>query len=93
MTNDGVGMSNYRPWSLPRWESLTHQTTACDANFPYDKVESHAKDHRQTALLDEMNAPIMQEMEQLETLQKTLPVRLLLAGFSEPVLIATMSDG
>ena len=60
--------------------------------FPFEKVEAYAKEHGRAALLEEVNAPIAKEMQHLETLQKTLPVRLLLAGFNEPALIASMSD-
>lgn len=60
--------------------------------FPFDKVQSYAKAHDQTAMLDRMQAAVEKTMKQMETAQKTMPVRLLLADLNEPARVRADND-
>jgi hypothetical protein len=52
--------------------------------FPFDKVQTYAKAHGQSALLDALQQKVGQMMKEMETAQKTKPVRLMLADLNEP---------
>jgi len=55
--------------------------------FPFDKVESYAKAHDKTALLDRLHAQVEQMMKQMEAEQKTTPMRKMLAHMNDPARI------
>ncbi len=52
--------------------------------FPFDKVEAYAKAHDKTAILDRMNGRMSKLQEEMETAQKTTPIRLMLANSNQP---------
>jgi len=55
--------------------------------FPFDKVETYAKAHEQGAALSRMQEKVGQMMKQMETAQKTKPIRVMLADVNEPVRV------
>ena len=52
--------------------------------FPFDKVEAYAKAHEQGAALGQMQEKVEEMMKQMETAQKTKPIRAMLADVNEP---------
>ncbi len=57
--------------------------------FPFDKVESYAKEHGQSELLAKLHRRIEATMKEMETAQKTTPIRLMLAKKNDPADILT----
>jgi Family of unknown function (DUF5694) len=55
--------------------------------FPFDKVETYAKAHEQGAALSRMQEKVGQMMKQMETAQKTKPIRVMLADVNEPARV------
>ena len=55
--------------------------------FPFDKVDAYAKAHEQGAALGRMQEKVGQMMKQMETAQKTKPVRVMLADMNEPARV------
>ena len=60
--------------------------------FPFDKVQSYAKSHDQSATLDRIQAEVEKQMKAQEAAQKTTPIRLLLAKMNEPTEIRANHD-
>ena len=55
--------------------------------FPFDKVEAYAKAHEQGAALGRMQEKVEEMMKQMETAQKTKPIRVMLADVNEPARV------
>lgn len=55
--------------------------------FPFDKVDAYAKAHEQGAAIGRMQEKVGQMMKQMETAQKTKPVRVMLADMNEPARV------
>src|SRR6185312_3392187 len=55
--------------------------------FPFDKVEAYAKSHNETGTLARIHEAVEKNIKAMEAVQKTTPVRLLLAEINEPVRI------
>jgi hypothetical protein len=55
--------------------------------FPFDKVDTYAKAHQQSAALDRMQEKVAEMINQIEAAQKTKPVRLMLADVNDPARI------
>src|SRR5947207_14126333 len=55
--------------------------------FPFDKVDAYAKAHEQGAALDRIQETVGQMMKQMETAQKTKPIRVMLADVNEPARV------
>jgi len=55
--------------------------------FPFDKVDAYAKAHEQGAALDWIQEKVGQMMKQMETAQKTKPIRVMLADVNEPARV------
>jgi hypothetical protein len=51
--------------------------------FPFDKVDTYAKAHQQSAALDRMQEKVAEMIKQMEAAQKTKPVRLMLADVND----------
>ena len=58
--------------------------------FPFDKVETYAKRHEKTAMLNRMREDVEKMVKETEAAQKTKPVRLMLADMNEAT--RTLSD-
>jgi len=52
--------------------------------FPFDKVDTYAKGHGQSAALAGLQENVEQMVKQMEVAQKTKPIRLMLADQNEP---------
>ena len=55
--------------------------------FPFDKVDAYAKAHQQGAALGRMQEKVEELIKQMETAQKTKPVRLMLADVNDPARV------
>jgi hypothetical protein len=55
--------------------------------FPFDKVDAYARAHGQAAALARLQANVEQMVKQMESTQKTKPIRLLLADQNDPAHI------
>ncbi|MEO6970210.1 MAG: DUF5694 domain-containing protein [Chthoniobacterales bacterium] len=55
--------------------------------FPFDKVETYARTHGQTAALARLQDGVEQMVKQMEAAQKSKPIRLMLADQNEPATI------
>jgi hypothetical protein len=55
--------------------------------FPFDKVDTYAKAHQQSAALGRMQENVAEMINQIEAAQKTKPVRLMLADVNDPARI------
>jgi hypothetical protein len=55
--------------------------------FPFDKVDTYAKAHQQSAALDRMQEKVAEMINQIEAAQKAKPVRLMLADVNDPARI------
>ena len=51
--------------------------------FPFDKVDTYAKAHQQSAALGRMQEKVAEMIRQMEAAQKTKPVRLMLADVND----------
>ena len=51
--------------------------------FPFDKVDTYAKAHQQSAALGRMQEKVAEMIKQMEAAQKTKPVRLMLADVND----------
>ncbi len=57
--------------------------------FPFGKVDAYAKEHGQGELLAKFNGQIKAMIKELETAQKTTPIRLMLAQKNDPASVLT----
>jgi len=55
--------------------------------FPFDKVEAYANAREQGAALGRMQEKVEEMMKQMETAQKTKPIRVMLADVNEPARV------
>jgi hypothetical protein len=55
--------------------------------FPFDKVDTYAKAHQQSAALGRMQEKVAEIIKQMEAAQKTKPVWLMLADVNDPARI------
>jgi hypothetical protein len=55
--------------------------------FPFGKVEAYAKAHNQAGTLARMHGDVEKNIKEMESAQKTTPIRLLLADINEPARI------
>ena len=55
--------------------------------FPFDKVNTYAKAHQQSAALGRMQEKVGEMIKQMEAAQKTTPVRLMLANVNDPTRV------
>lgn len=55
--------------------------------FPFDKVEAYARTHGQAAALDRLQQNVEGTIKEMETAQKTKPIRLMLADINDPAHI------
>ena len=55
--------------------------------FPFDKVDTYAKAHQQSAALGRMQEKVAEMIKQMEAAQKTKSVRLMLADVNDPARI------
>src|SRR5207249_8063666 len=55
--------------------------------FPFDKVDAYAKAHQQGAALGRMQEKVEELIKQMETAQKTKPVRVMLADVNDPARV------
>ncbi len=61
--------------------------------FPFDKVEAYAKTHGLTDALARLQEKIEEMMKQMEAVQKTTPIRLMLADLNEPAHLQSEHEG
>ncbi|PYM10400.1 MAG: hypothetical protein DMF15_02200 [Verrucomicrobia bacterium] len=55
--------------------------------FPFDKVDTYAKAHQQSAALGRMQEKVAEMIKQMEAAQKTKTVRLMLADVNDPARV------
>jgi hypothetical protein len=55
--------------------------------FPFGKVDSYAKEHGQTELLEKFNRRVQASIKEMEAAQKTTSIRLMLAKNNDPAVI------
>ena len=55
--------------------------------FPFDKVDTYAKAHQQSAALGRMQEKVAEVIKQMEAAQKTKTVRLMLADVNDPARV------
>ena len=65
---------------------IDEQSNTIDC-FPFDKVDTYAKAHQQSAALGRMQEKVAEMIKQMEAAQKTKPVRLMLADVNDPARI------
>jgi hypothetical protein len=65
---------------------IDEQSTTIDY-FPFDKVDTYAKAHQQSAALGRMQEKVAEMIKQMEAAQKTKPVRFMLADVNDPARI------
>src|SRR5437016_983532 len=55
--------------------------------FPFDKVDTYAKAHQQSAALGRMQTKVAEKIKQMEAAQKTKTVRLMIADVHDPARV------
>lgn len=60
--------------------------------FPFDKVQSYAQAHNQGSILARMHESVEKSLKEMETAQKTTPIRLMLAKMNDPARIRGEHD-